>query len=126
MPLPQFALEMLRQYWRTHRHPVWLFPASTTMTTSPTTVSKPIHPTSVQKAFKAALRESGIQKPANVHTLRHSYATHLLEAGISLRVIQSYLGHSSPQATVIYTHLTRKVEVLTANSINRIMEDLGW
>ena len=81
---------------------------------------------SVQKAFKAALRESGIQKPANVHTLRHSYATHLLEAGISLRVIQSYLGHSSPQATVIYTHLTRKVEVLTANSINRIMEDLGW
>jgi len=80
----------------------------------------------VQRAFKAALQESGIQKPATVHTLRHSYATHLLEAGINLRLIQAYLGHSSPQATAIYTHLTRKTEDLAAEAINRVMGDLRW
>ena len=80
----------------------------------------------VQRAFKAALQESGIQKDASVHTLRHSYATHLLEAGVNLRVIQAYLGHSSPQTTAIYTHLTRKAEDLAAKAINRVMGDLRW
>jgi site-specific recombinase XerD len=80
----------------------------------------------VQRAFKAALQESGIQKDATVHTLRHSYATHLLEADVNLRVIQAYLGHSSPQTTAIYTHLTRKTEDLAAEAINRVMGDLRW
>ncbi len=80
----------------------------------------------VQRAFKAALRESGIQKPATVHTLRHSYATHLLEAGVNLRIIQAYLGHSSPQTTAIYTHLTRKADDLATEVINQVMGDLQW
>ena len=80
----------------------------------------------VQRAFKAALQESGIQKKATVHTLRHSYATHLLEAGVNLRIIQSYLGHSSPKTTAIYTHLTRKAEDLAVEAINRVMEELQW
>jgi site-specific recombinase XerD len=79
----------------------------------------------VQKAFKAAVVESGLQKPATVHTLRHSWATHLLEAGVNLRIIQAYLGHRSPTSTAIYTHLTRKVEDRAAEAINRVMESLA-
>jgi integrase/recombinase XerD len=126
VPLPMPTLKMLRQHWSTHRHPRWLFPASVRTNLPPSAATKPIHVSSVQKAFKAALQESGVQKPATVHTLRHSYATHLLEAGVNLRVIQAYLGHSSPKTTAIYTHLTRKVEDLAAEAINRVMGDLEW
>lgn len=126
VPLPEGALEMLRQFWRTHRHPLWLFPTSTGSTVSPAMALKPIHPSSVQKAFKAALRQSGVQKPATVHTLRHSYATHLLEAGVNLRLIQAHLGHSSPKTTALYTHLTRRAEDLAAEAINRVLADLPW
>ena len=117
VPLPTSTLRMLRQYWGRHRHPVWLFP-------SPYSGDKPMSVSGVQRCFKAALQESGVHKEATVHTLRHSYATHLLEAGVNLRVIQAYLGHSSPKTTAIYTHLTRAVEELAAEAINRVMGDL--
>jgi site-specific recombinase XerD len=79
---------------------------------------------SVQQAFKLALKQSGIRKRASVHTLRHSYATHLLEAGVNLRVIQQYLGHNSPATTSIYTHLTVKAQAMAIDSINNLMQDL--
>ena len=126
VPLPVPALEMLRRYWRTHRHPEWLFPAPAKSGVPLSTATKPMTVSGVQRAFKAALQESGIQKDASVHTLRHSYATHLLEAGVNLRVIQAYLGHSSPQTTAIYTHLTRKAEGLAIEAIHRVMGDLRW
>jgi integrase/recombinase XerD len=126
VPLPMPTLKMLRQHWSTHRHPRWLFPASVRTNLPPSAATKPIHVSSVQKAFKAALQESGVQKPATVHTLRHSYATHLLEAGVNLRIIQAYLGHSSPKTTALYTHLTRKAEDLATEAINQVMGDLEW
>jgi integrase/recombinase XerD len=79
---------------------------------------------SVQKAFHAALCESGIHKNATAHTLRHSYATHLLEAGLNLRIIQSYLGHASPATTAIYTHLTSTTEVQAIDKINEMVAGL--
>ena len=126
IPLPERTLEMMRQYWRVHRHPVWLFPAPTQARVSMSTATRPMSVSGVQRAFKTALQESGVQKRATVHTLRHSYATHLLEAGVNLRLIQAYLGHSSPKTTAIYTHLTRKVEDLAAEAINLVMEELRW
>jgi site-specific recombinase XerD len=96
VPLPQRTLEMLRGYWATHRNPVWLFPSEGKAHLPLTNSTEPMHKSSVQDAFHAALKQSGINKPASVHTLRHSWATHLLEAGVNLRLIQLWLGHSSP------------------------------
>ena len=126
VPLPQHTLDLLRGYWAAHRNPTWIFP-----TTRPADVfslaaaTRSMEVSSVQRALKAAVVESGLHKPATVHTLRHSYATHLLEAGVNLRIIQAYLGHSSPTSTAIYTHLTRKVEDRAAEAINRLMENLA-
>jgi integrase/recombinase XerD len=79
----------------------------------------------VQDAFGAALRECGMHKRASVHTLRHSYATHLLEAGVNLRLIQEYLGHGSPTTTAVYTHLTASAHEAAAQAIARLMADFN-
>ena len=118
VPLPQPVLDMLRQYWGTHRDPVWLFPSTHQ------TVHGPMDASGLQRAFRAALLDSSIQKPATVHTLRHSYATHLLEAGLNLRLIQLYLGHASPNTTAIYTHLTQPSEDLAIQAVNRVVAGL--
>lgn len=115
VPLPSACLTMLRQHWRTHRNATWLFPSPFEQ------VNGPMNESGVQRAFRAALQESGIHKDATVHTLRHSYATHLLEAGVNLRIIQSYLGHASPATTVIYTHMTSNTEAQTRQTINELV-----
>jgi len=119
VPLPATVLPLLRAYWLTHRHSTWLFPAKTT-----TGVRETMSPTGVQRAFKAALQKSGVNKTASVHTLRHSWATHLLEAGVNLRLIQIWLGHRSLKTTAIYTHLTRPAEEMATRAINQVMADL--
>jgi len=116
VPLPDHTLMLLRHLWLTHRNPEWMFPSRSG--------NAPMCESGLQRAFQAALRESGVYKAASVHTLRHSYATHLLEAGVDLRIIQLYLGHASPSTTAIYAHLTSVTEAQVTQRINRIHADL--
>lgn len=124
VPLPQRTLELLRLYWKTHRNPLWIFPAPGRGGTGMATASEPMPKSSVQDAFREALKQSNIHKLASVHTLRHSYATHLLEAGVNLRLIQEYLGHRSPTTTALYTHLTANAQAMARETLNRLMADL--
>jgi len=124
VPLPERTLQLLRQYWVSHRNPALLFPAEGRDHIDLAQATEPISRRSVQDAFHAALKESGNHKRASVHTLRHSWATHLLEAGVNLRLIQEWLGHASPATTSLYTHLTVKAEQLGAAAINQLMSDL--
>jgi site-specific recombinase XerD len=124
VPLPRTTLELLRACWKTHQNPVWLFPAVGRGGIHARNATEPMTHTSVQAAFRAALKETGINKKASVHTLRHSYATHLLEAGVNLRQIQVYLGHNSVQTTSFYTHLTAISNTQACEAIDHLMQDL--
>jgi integrase/recombinase XerD len=124
VPLPQRTLELLRLYWKTHRNPLWLFPATGRGGIHQRNATQPTCLTNVQAAFRAALKDTGIKKKASVHTLRHSYATHLLEAGVNLRQIHVYLGHTSVQTTARYTHLTMISSTQAREAINALMQDL--
>ncbi len=98
--LARRTLEVLREYWRSYRPKDWLFPGQ------PAKGSLSV--SAVQRIFEKVLDQAGIKKHATVHTLRHSFATHLLEAGTDLYHIQRLLGHTTPKTTAIYLHLSRK------------------
>ncbi|MFH1613527.1 MAG: site-specific integrase [Planctomycetota bacterium] len=121
VPLPKKTLELLREQWKSHRNKVWIFPSGGKDVSNAAT---PASNSSVQVAFRKALKTAGINKKATVHTLRHSWATHLLEAGVNLRLIQAWLGHNTPATTSIYTHLTEKAKSKAIKSIDELMEDL--
>jgi integrase/recombinase XerD len=94
------ALEILRIYWKLHRPSEYLFPSRIP--------DQPISDSTVQRAFKSSLHKSGVKKKASVHTLRHSFATHLLESGTDLFYIQRLMGHTTATTTAIYLHVTRR------------------
>src|SRR5438105_26041 len=114
VPLPARTLELLRQLWRTHRSREWMFPSPKFGHT------RPVNGATLQDAFREALKATGIAKRAHVHTLRHSYATHLVELRINFRVTQSNLGHRSARSTELYTHLTREVRDSVIDPINQL------
>lgn len=126
VPLAQATLTMLRGLWRVHRCPTWLFPAPVRPRGDDgmSYACHPVNRSTLGWTFRRALKESGVNKRASLHTLRHSYATHLLEEGVNLRLIQAYLGHSSPKTTAIYTHLTREVIEAASDPIERLMNGL--
>ena len=118
VPFPERTLAQLRWYWQQHRQPKWLFPGRGFGERGP------MNPSGVQKAFRAAVQASGLNKAASVHTLRHSYATHLVEAGVNLHLIQGYLGHDSLQTTAIYVHVTPQAQRAAVATINELMTEL--
>lgn len=97
VPLSAHLLELLRRYWKVHRPSDWLFEGRKS--------GSHLGRKTVGTVFLKARRAAGIRKPATAHSLRHSYATHLLESGVNLRVIQKLLGHRSLRTTEKYTHV---------------------
>lgn len=124
VPLPQRTLQLLRAQWKAHRHPRLLFPAKGHSGQGAPTATEPMCRTTLQRGFRLALLASGVTKAAHVHSLRHSYATHLLEQGENLRQIQVNLGHKSPLATVVYTHLTSLCQTQHQQRLDKLMGDL--
>ena len=126
VPLPTPILPRLRDYWCTHRSREWLFPAPTRRGLAHSLAHQggPVTRSSLQSAFRRAVLTSGIAKHASVHTLRHSYASHLHAAGVSLRLIQEILGHQSLRTTQIYTHLTPDVHATLTDPLTDLMHGL--
>lgn len=100
IPLSEKILMMLREYYRMYKPVNWLFEGQR--------AGMPYDERSLASVMRHAIERSGIKKPVTLHWLRHSYATHLLEAGTDLRYIQVLLGHSSSKTTEIYTHVSTK------------------
>lgn len=125
VPLPDATLNLLRRYWTTHRNAKLIFPALGRGQNLGPVSKTPMAIASVQGAFRQAKYKAGITKRrVSVHTLRHSYATHLLEAGVNIRAIQRYLGHAQLETTMVYLHLTGKGQENAFGIINSVMKGL--
>ncbi|MEO6625089.1 MAG: site-specific integrase [Burkholderiaceae bacterium] len=134
VPLPDGLRRMLQQWWLLHRHPKYLFPGvscrwrqfreSPSCPENAGKAEQPMSESAVQLCVRVARAAAGLPDEVHVHTLRHSYATHLLEDGVSLRQIGSYLGHTSLDTTVIYTHLTAVSEDKAFATINTLVKPL--
>jgi len=124
VPLPESLLPLLEACWRSHRNAIWLFPLVGRGGRQGRITDQHVPLSTVQQAFRKAYLASGVTKKVSVHSLRHAYATHLLEARVSLRQIQEWLGHSSPSTTSIYAHLTDQSTQASARVVCDLMSDL--
>ena len=113
--LGEKTLDILRTYWKACSPSEWLFASNIP--------GQPISTSSVQRMFKSSLRKSGVKKKASIHTLRHSFATHLLESGVDIIYIQRLLGHTSGKTTAIYLHVTRRGVARIKSPID-LLEDM--
>jgi integrase len=125
VPLPSSTYLALREYWKTHHNPRLIFPALGKGGKLGPTAQVPMGMGSVQAAMQRVLKElPQIKKHATIHTLRHSYATHLLEAGVNIRLVQHYLGHATLISTMVYLHVTDLGDNDATERINRLMGGL--
>jgi len=120
IPMAQSTLAALRGFWATHRNATFLFPAKGRDQQGGSTAKTPMSISTVQSAVKQITEQLKFGKKVSTHTLRHSYATHLLEAGASLKAIQKHLGHKSLQTTMVYLHLSETGEADSREIINRL------
>jgi integrase/recombinase XerD len=100
VPLPEDVLLLLRAWWRSNHPRTWLFCATRAG-------DQPLHVQCAQRWYRAACAHAGITKQGGIHSLRHAYATHLLEAGVDLYTLQQWLGHNHVSTTTRYLHLAR-------------------
>ena len=124
IPLPKKTLGILREHWKTHRNPNLLFPAPGRGYNNLATTDRALPDQSIQIPFKQACQRAKINKPVSVRHLRHAYAVHLIEAGVDLRFVQDYLGHSDPRTTLVYTQMINRALPEPVNIINLLMNDL--
>lgn len=124
VPLPQRTLTVLREHWKNHRNPKLLFPAPGRGYNQLSSTDRALPDTSIQIPFKQACRKAKINKPVSVRHLRHAYAVHLIEAGVDLRFVQDYLGHSDPRTTLIYTQMINHALPEPVDLINRLMDKI--
>jgi integrase/recombinase XerD len=132
VPLAPGMVQQLRQWWQTHRHPTFLFPGPTSgwreccqPADAAQHATTHLSVSAVQNTFRLARATAGLPAEATVHTLRHCYATHLLEEGVSLRLISQYLGHATLETTLIYTHLTPLNEARTRAALEVLQRAVG-
>jgi site-specific recombinase XerD len=122
IPLPERTLTRLRAHWRMPRTPIWLFPGAIPLGAQHAKV--PMEESGFQKAFRKAVQAAGVNQPATIHSLRHAWATHLLESGVRVRVLQLWMGHSSPTTTASYPQLTQHAEQAAARARERLTAGL--
>ncbi len=125
VPLPDLTLTVLRNYWKTHRNPTLIFPRLKGDFDTIQATTKTLDRGSLQRAIKLAVTSCSIPRLITIRSLRHSYATHLLEKGVDLREIQSILGHVDPKTTARYTHLTNVTQRNTVEQIASLMNALS-
>ncbi len=118
--LPDVTLDVLRRYWATHRHSQCIFPTGRTDALRHE-ATKVMDRGGLQKSFKVIARSCGINKRVTIHSLRHCYGAHLVEAGLNLQAIQQEMGHECPKTTALYTQLTEVAHQNTGQVINRLV-----
>jgi site-specific recombinase XerD len=124
VPLPRTTYLLLKQYWPTHHNPRFLFPALGRGGQKGFTATKPMPTITVQGGLRRAAEAAALYRPGlRIHTLRHCFATHLLEAGINIHAIQRYMGHSDLTTTLRYFHLTKMGQIDNEKILNDIMND---
>ncbi len=117
LPLSDNMLDLLRSAWKIHRCPKWVF--------SGQFVHRHISDAAIRSAFVKARSECGFDNDFRPHSLRHSFATHMLEQGVDIRIIQLLLGHSSIRSTEVYTHLTTPLQQAVREVLDRTTDGLA-